>query len=131
MIELNECVVYIFQYLGDLERVSGVEYLEPNKTYTIPILAHNSLVFPGETLPMILSPNIMFLPADNNDDGALFGLVFRELRNNHNFNLYGVTCLIYEKGTDERENLNIKSRAYQRFFIENNEYECNFRFHCF
>lgn len=116
-----QCVSNVFQYLGDLERVSGVEYLEPNKSYTIPIIVHNSLVFPGETLPMILSPN-MFLPADNNDDGALFGLVFRELRNTHNFNLYGVTCLIYEKGHDDRDNLNLKSRAYQRFVIKNTEY---------
>ena len=106
--------------MGDLERVSGVEYLEPDKSYTIPIIIHNSLVFPGETLPMILSPH-MSLPADNNDDGALFGLVFRELRSNHNFNLYGVTCLIYEKVTDEREFLKIKSKAYQRFVIKNNE----------
>lgn len=69
---------------------------------------------------MILSPN-MFMPADNNDDGILFGLVFRELRE-HNFDLYGVTCLIYEKSTDQSESLTIKSRAYQRFFIKNNEY---------
>ncbi|XP_031632675.1 protein cereblon homolog [Contarinia nasturtii] len=107
-------------YLGALERVSGVEYLEPNRTYTLPIIFHNSLVFPGETLPMILAPN-MFVPADNNEDGILFGLVFRELRGNHNFNLYGVTCLIYEKSTDDSESLTIKSRAYQRFFIRNNE----------
>lgn len=100
--------------------------MEPNKSYTIPIIVHNFLVFPGETVPMILSPNM--LPSDNNDDGALFGLVFRELRNNHNFNWYGVTCLIYEKRADEIGNLSIKTRAYQRFVIKNNEYVCNITF---
>lgn len=106
-----------FQYLGDLERVSGVRYLEPNRNYTLPIITHSSLVFPGETLPMILSQH-MFLSADFNDDGLLFGLVFRELRNNQNLHQFGVTCQIYEKGTDERDNVSIKSRAYQRFFIK-------------
>lgn len=104
-----------------MERVSGVEYLEPNRTYTLPIIRHKLLVFPGETLPMIL-PHSMFLPADNNDDGALFGLVCPDLRNHGNSNFYGVTCLIYEKGTDERQHLTIKTRAYQRFYIKTDEY---------
>lgn len=61
---------------------------------------------------------------DFNDDGLLFGLVFRELHTTRSyFNLYGVTCLIYEKGTDDRGNVSIKSRAYQRFCIKNNEYD--------
>lgn len=107
-------------YLGDMERVSGVQYLEPDRSYTLPIIVHNSLVFPGETLPMILSQH-MFMSDELNDDGLLFGLVFRDLRNNQNLNLYGVTCQIYEKGTDERDNVSIKSKAYQRFFIKNNE----------
>lgn len=93
--------------------------MEVNKSYTIPIIVHNFLVFPGETVPMILTANML------NDDGALIGLVFRELRNNHNFNLYGVTCLIYEKRTDEIGNLSIKTRAYQRFVIKNTEYVRN------
>lgn len=103
-----------------MERVSGVQYLEPDRSYTLPIIVHNSLVFPGETLPMILSQH-MFMSDELNDDGLLFGLVFRDLRNNKNLNLYGVTCQIYEKGTDERDNVSIKSKAYQRFFIKNNE----------
>lgn len=70
---------------------------------------------------MIIS-EYMFLPMDFSDDGLLFGLVFRELHTNRSFfNLYGVTCLIYEKGTDDRGNVSIKSRAYQRFCIKNNE----------
>lgn len=63
----------------------------------------------------------MFLSADFNDDGFLFGLVCREIKNNVNLDLYGVTCQIYEKSNDERDNVSIKSRAYQRFYIKNNE----------
>lgn len=107
-----------FQYLGDLERVSGHSYLEPNRNYNMPIIIHTSLVFPGETLPMILSQH-MFLSADFNDDGLIFGLVFRELLNSHNSKLFGVTCQIYEKSNDDSDNISIKSRAYQRFYIKN------------
>lgn len=113
-------MVFVIQYLGDLERVSGVEYLEPNQSYSLPIIVHNSLVYPGETLPMILS-EYMFLPTDFSDDGLLFGLVFRDFHNNDSLNLFGVTCLIYEKGSDDGGSLSIKSRAYQRFYIKNNE----------
>lgn len=104
--------------------MAGVQYLEPNRNYNLPIIFHSSLVFPGETVPMILSQN-MFLSAmmtEFNEEGLLFGLICRELRNNSNLNLYGVTCQIYEKSSDDGDNVSIKSRAYQRFFIKNNEY---------
>lgn len=101
-----------------MERVSGIEFLEPNRSYNMPIIIHNFLVFPGETLPMILSQH-MFLSADFNEEGLLFGLVFRELLNSHNSKLFGVTCQIYEKSNDESDNISIKSRAYQRFYIKN------------
>lgn len=67
---------------------------------------------------MILSQH-MFLSADFNDDGLIFGLVFRELLNSHNSKLFGVTCQIYEKSNDDSDNISIKSRAYQRFYIKN------------
>lgn len=104
--------------------MAGVQYLEPNRNYNLPIIFHSSLVFPGETVPMILSQN-MFLSAmmtEFNEEGLLFGLICRELRNNSNLNLYGVTCQIYEKSSDDGDNVSIKSRAYQRFYIKNNEY---------
>lgn len=103
-----------------MERVSGVQYLEPNRNYDLPIIIHNSLVFPGETLPMILSQH-MFQTTDFNDDGLVFGLVFRELLDRANLRFFGVTCQIYEKSNDDSENISIKSRAYQRFYIKNNE----------
>lgn len=86
----------------------------------MPIILHNSLVFPGEILPMILSQH-MFPATEFSEDGLLFGLVSREIRNNFNLNLYGVTCQIYEKSNDESDIVSIKSRAYQRFYIKNNE----------
>lgn len=101
-----------------MERVSGVQYLEANKSYRLPIFFHDSLIFPGETLPMILTQQV-FLTTEFTDDGMLFGLVFHNIRNNTNLNLYGVTCQIYEKGSDGRDSISIKSRAYQRFYIKN------------
>lgn len=102
-----------------MERVSGVQYLEPNKSYRLPIFPHDSIIFPGETMPMIL-PEQTFTSTDLNDDGLLFGLFFLGLRNGKNNDLYGVTCQVYEKGRDERRDIvSIKSRAHQRFRIKN------------
>lgn len=106
------------QYLGNLERVSGVQWLEPNKEYQLPIFFHDSLIFPGETLPMILTQQ-MFLSTEFSEEGLLFGLVFHGVRNNVNLNLYGVTCQIFEKSNDGGDSISIKSRAYQRFSIKN------------
>lgn len=114
------------QYLGNLERVSGVQYLEPNKIYRLPIFFHDAIIFPGETLPMILTQQ-MFMATQFSDDGLLFGLVFHGLRNNLNNDLYGVTCQIYAKGNDGRENISIKSKAYQRFCIKNDKYVLNLK----
>lgn len=112
---------FAFQYLGDMERVSGVQFLEPNKCYRLPIFFHDSIIFPGETLPMILTQQ-MFVSTEFSDDGLLFGLVFNGLRNERNNDLYGVTCQIYEKGSDGINNVSIKSKAYQRFRINNDKY---------
>lgn len=57
-----------------------------------------------------------------NGDGVLFGLVSREVRNEADTHLYGVTCQVYEKGSDSHENVSFKSRAYQRFYILSKEY---------
>lgn len=108
------------QYLGEMDRVSGVQYLEPNQHYEIPIIIHNSLVFPGETLPMILSRHL-FQGTNFNDDGLVFGVVFRELIDRANARFFGVTCQVYEKSNDDTESITIKSRAYQRFYIRNEE----------
>lgn len=107
-----------FQYLGDLERVSGNSYLEPNRNYEMPIMTHTSLVYPGEILPMILSQHV-FLSADFNDDGLIFGLICRELQDSHSSKVFGVTCQIFERSNDNSDDITIKSRAYQRFYVKN------------
>lgn len=104
--------------------MAGVQYLEPNRRYDLPITFHSLLVFPGETVPMILSQRLLLSAIMNGSsgDGLLFGLVFRELRNNSGLNLHGVTCQIYERSNDAGNgDVTIKSRAYQRFVIETNE----------
>lgn len=104
-----------------MQRVPGVKYLEPYKSYDLPLIYHAALVFPGETLPMILPQNL--LPTtDANGDGLLFGLISREVKNSAKNHLYGVTCQVYEKGNDNRDNVTLKSRAYQRFYIPKKEY---------
>lgn len=101
--------------------MSGVQYLEPYKTYKLPLIYHAPLVFPGETLPMILPQNL-FPINELSGDGVLFGLVSREVRCDSNTNAYGVTCQVYEKGGDNDDNVSFKSRAHQRFFIPSTEY---------
>lgn len=103
--------------------MSGVQYLEANKSYRLPIFFHDSLIFPGETLPMILAQQL-FLATKFNDDGLLFGLIFLNVRSDDNMYLYGVTCQIYEKSSSGTTNdsVSIKSRAYQRLYIKKSEY---------
>lgn len=107
------------QYLGSLDRVSGVDCLEPGHLYKLPIFCHPTLIFPGEQVPMVI-PATMFSSefSDNNqDDGCLFGLIFRSIYKEKSLKLYGVTCQIYEKGTHNKRELFIKSRACQRFVV--------------
>lgn len=82
--------------------------------YRIPVMLHNLLVFPGETIPMIMSEE-MFIRTNITVDGLLYGLVFGDLLKGSN--IYGVTCQIFEKGRDLRGNVLIKSHAHQRFVI--------------
>lgn len=108
------------KYLGNLERVSASECLKPGKYYhRMPIFAHHSLVFPGEQIPMILSQTVFhtthFLTDSN--EGCLFGLMFLRLKGVPKFRTYGVTCQIYEKGSDAYGNIVFKSKACQRFVI--------------
>lgn len=101
-------------YLGKLERVEGVDYLEPGKIYRLPICSHNSIVFPGEVVPMII--NVATLNCnDPSGDGVKFGLVFRNVVG-EKF-IYGVTCQVFERG--ERDvnsgSIVLKTVAQQRF----------------
>ncbi|EAT43509.1 AAEL005067-PA [Aedes aegypti] len=101
-------------YLGKLERVEGVDYLEPGKTYCLPVYSHHSIVFPGEVVPMIL--NAASLNYEDQSDGVKFGLLFRTtFPNNY---IYGVTCQVFERGErDLNGSIILKTIAQQRFHV--------------
>jgi cereblon len=101
-------------YLGSMDRVSGIDFFEVGKVYKIPISGHDSIIFPGETLPMIMAESI-FDPSTTSTDGLTFGLVCWEHATKDK--VYGVTCQVYEQGVDSQGNITIKSRAHQRFKI--------------
>lgn len=58
-----------------MDRVSGVDFFESGKIYHIPVCAHHSIVYPGETLPMIMAESI-FDRSEHSNDGLTFGIVF-------------------------------------------------------
>ncbi|XP_055902251.1 protein cereblon [Eupeodes corollae] len=106
-------------YLGNnMNRVSGVEYLETGRIHKIMLFMHQHIVFPGEVLPFMIPGFIIDSDIDS-DNGLLFGVAFGHVRCPKTQAMYGVTCQIYEKGTDERGNTLIKSRALQRFITAN------------
>lgn len=111
-------------YLGNMTQVSGVGYLDAGKIYNMLIFVHHSMVFPGETLPMII-PDYLFDPTLFGDEAMLFGVIFPSMLEVTKPNLYGVTCQIYEKRNDEQDNMIIKCRVHQRFVISK-EYNKNF-----
>ncbi|XP_055587848.1 protein cereblon-like [Uranotaenia lowii] len=99
-------------YLGKLERVEGVDYLEPGKVYRLPVWTHTSIVFPGEIVPMIINDST--LNCNDPSDGVKFALVFRCTFPRHF--VYGVTCQVFERGeSDARGTIVLKAIAQQRF----------------
>ncbi|XP_050091140.1 protein cereblon [Anopheles aquasalis] len=110
-------------YLGKLERVEGVDYLEPGKLYRMPIYSHHSVVYPGEIVPLMLNASSLYSTAgtdDDSPDGLKFGLVFQDQYTSKG-RVYGVTCQVYERG-DEGESALLKTIAQQRFFIVRQTY---------
>ncbi|XP_058119897.1 protein cereblon isoform X2 [Anopheles coustani] len=103
-------------YLGKLERVEGVDYLEPGKTYRLPIYSHHSIVFPGEIVPLMLNASHMHnIGVYGSSDGLKFGLVFQDQYTSSE-GIYGVTCQVYERG-NEGESALLKTVAQQRFIV--------------
>ncbi|XP_059611561.1 protein cereblon [Phlebotomus argentipes] len=102
-------------YLGRMESVSGVEYYEPGSRYKIHICPHHTIIFPGQTLPVILSTSQAFhLTAQSGEHSV--GLVFPPINNEQ----YGVTCQMYEKNVRNplwKSDLRAKLRAHQRFRV--------------
>lgn len=100
-------------YLGKLERVEGVDYMEPGKVYRLSVCSHNSIVFPGEMVPMII--NVATLNCNDPSDGVKFGLVFRNVISEKY--VYGVTCQVFERGelNASSGSIVLKTIAQQRF----------------
>lgn len=118
-------------YMGsNMNRVSGVNYLEVDQYVKIRLFLHQHVLFPGEVLPFMVDSSTTIIEGDiDAQNGIMFGVCFPALSekitangDNNGSNseekeqlLYGVTCQIYELGEDERSNTLIKSRALQRF----------------
>uniref|UniRef100_A0A182JW43 Protein cereblon n=1 Tax=Anopheles christyi TaxID=43041 RepID=A0A182JW43_9DIPT len=103
-------------YLGKMERVEGVDYLEPGKTYRLPIYSHHSIVYPGEIVPLMLNDSTLYSGRSNDSsDGLKFGLVFQNQYRDSG-RVYGVTCQVYERGAEGLSAL-MKTVAQQRFYI--------------
>ncbi|XP_055587816.1 protein cereblon-like [Uranotaenia lowii] len=97
-------------YLGKLERVESSELFEPGSVHRIPINGHHSIVYPGETIPLILTNNL--LEFDGHSESALIGLVFWE--HPHKKRIFGVVCQVCEKNIRE-SSIVLKTLARQRF----------------
>lgn len=99
-----------------------MQYLEPYKSFRLPIFYHDSIIYPGETYPMILTQQ-RFLTYEFNDDGLMFALIFKNFISDDSKYVYGVTCQIYEKSNAgaSDNNVSIKSRAYQRLYAKKSE----------
>lgn len=99
-----------------MERVEGVDYLEPGKTYRLPIYSHHSIVYPGEIVPLMLNDSTLYSGRSNDSsDGLKFGLVFQNQYRDGG-RVYGVTCQVYERGAEGLSAL-MKTVAQQRFYI--------------
>lgn len=119
-------------YLGpNMVRISGVNYLDDHQYVKLRLFIHQHVLFPGEVLPFMVHSSTTIIEDDYDaQNGILFGLCFPSLTSNNASNaggsknehlLYGVTCQIYELGTDNRRNTLIKSRALQRFVTKVND----------
>lgn len=96
-------------YLGKLERVESLEHFEPGSIHRIPVSGHHSIVYPGETIPLILTNSL--LEFDGRDSNRI-GLVFWE--HPYRKRIFGVVCQVCEK--DIRDSaMVLKTVAQQRF----------------
>uniref|UniRef100_A0A6M2DIZ9 Protein cereblon n=1 Tax=Xenopsylla cheopis TaxID=163159 RepID=A0A6M2DIZ9_XENCH len=105
-------------YLGtDMLPVSGCLVLEQNAIYELPLLAHHSLIFPNQVLPMM--PHIMHASRLSKEiEGShVFGLVCPDESGKNMFE-YGIICEIFEKESDhDADIVRVKARGRQRFKV--------------
>lgn len=97
-------------YLGKLDRVESVDRFEPGSIHRIPVSGHHSIVYPGETIPLILTNAL--LDVDGRNESNRIGLVFWE--HSYRKRILGVVCQVREKNLRESVMV-LKTVAQQRF----------------
>ncbi|XP_055534051.1 protein cereblon-like [Wyeomyia smithii] len=97
-------------YLGKLERVESADHFEPGTIHRIPVTGHHSIVFPGETIPLILTNSLVEF--DGRNESSRIGLVFWEYP--FKKRIFGVVCQVREKTLRESVTV-LKTVAQQRF----------------
>ncbi|XP_026466824.1 protein cereblon-like [Ctenocephalides felis] len=118
MVDYNRDLPGEHTYLGtDMLPVSGCLVLEQNSVYELPLLAHHSLIFPNQILPMM--PHIMHASRLSKEiEGShVFGLVCPNETGKEMFE-YGIICEIFEKEPDhDTDIVRVKARGRQRFRV--------------
>lgn len=98
-------------YMGNMECVPGMKYYDAKSVIRIYHTFHNSVVYPGEIIPMIFSADA----ASAEEFGTnTIGLVFAERTT---LKGYGVTCQVVEKRVSSDQKIRSKIRVLQRFKV--------------
>ncbi|XP_045530007.1 protein cereblon-like [Pieris brassicae] len=101
----------------DLVAITGRPDLEPGWTGTIPVMAHHGAVFPGETVPMLLTDTQDVLIISHAlDNDKIFGLLCPDETCTY-ISGYGVLCEVIEasNSNDAPQTLSFRSQASHRF----------------
>ncbi|XP_065173050.1 protein cereblon [Atheta coriaria] len=108
--EFDKNIPTTHEYLGKLDNISGYTLYENGQIIELPAVYTNTLVFPGFTLPLVLSYS------DNSFEiGCNFILIWL-IKDKKMFFEYGVVMEIFERST-QRGQMNIKARGRQRCFV--------------
>lgn len=94
-------------YMGQMDVVPGLRLFEAGKIYRIHVFEHHSILFPGETLPIIWSEYPFELASDS-VEGLNFGVIFSDPKFERKV---GVTCQVYERSVDSYKNIKLKCRG--------------------
>lgn len=113
--EMNDYLTYdpeltrYHLYMGNMECVTGMRYYDQQSTVRLYYTFLNSIVYPGEILPMLFSTNEASADSFGNDP---IGLVFVE---GSLLKGYGVTGQVIEKRVSHDHGIRAKIRVLQRF----------------
>lgn len=97
--------------MGNMECVPGMRYYDSKSIIRLYHTFHNSIVYPGEIIPMIFSADAA---AAEEFGSSPIGLVFAERTNLRG---YGVTCQVVEKRLSQDHKIRSKIRVLQRFKV--------------